>query len=60
MVSRRAFLGWAGFVAGGLLAHHKPGHQRGPAPTSTTTTTLPPEPAGPGAWPAAWSPTWGA
>lgn len=41
---RRGFLGWAGLVGVGILAHHKPGHGGGgpPTTTTTTTTTLPP------------------
>jgi hypothetical protein len=47
MSTRRGFLGWAGFVAAGILAHHKPGHGGPPSTTTSTTststtTTLPP------------------
>jgi hypothetical protein len=49
-VTRRAFLAAAGLLvlaATPAWAHHKPGHQHGPAPTTTTTTTtLPPADGG--------------
>jgi hypothetical protein len=44
MPSRRAVLGWFGFVGTGVLAHHRPGH--GPPTTTTTTTTTVPPPTG--------------